>query len=206
MSSKETIISLLSSIKREGIDNLIKYLGDSTFFIDPASCQDHNSYEGGLADHSLAVYQNLNKLRPIYKELTDIEDSLKIVGLLHDICLTGTFQKVNRNIPLKGSDGKNKKSENGKLIFVEKESYDYLPEAHLPYPQGQLSTLLIKKYIKLTKLEDLAIQWHRGVYEIPQNLWGLLRRAQKIHKLIILVEMADLEASLYLGNAVEGGA
>lgn len=196
-SSKEAILTLLSSIKRDGIENLIKYLEESTFFVDPASCQDHNCYDGGLAEHSLKVYQTLEKFKTIYTELENIEDSLKIVGLLHDLCLIGTFHKVNKNVPLRGSNGKNKKGENGKLIFIEKESYDSYPEAHLPYPQGQLSAMLVKKYLQLTKLEDLAIQWHRGVYELPINSWGLLKRAQKTHKLILLTHLADIEASLY---------
>lgn len=196
-STKETIISLLSSVKRDGIDNLVKYLEESTFFVDPASCQDHNAQDGGLAEHSLKVYQNLDRFKSVTKELDRLEDSLKIVGLLHDLCLIGTFQKVSKNIPLKGSDGKNKKGENGKIIFIEKESYDSFLEANLPYPAGQLSTITIKRFIKLTKLEDLAIQWHKGSYDISQNSWGLLKRAQKTHKLILLTYVADLEASLY---------
>lgn len=196
-STKETIISLLSSVKRDGMEKLIKHLEESTFFVDPASCQDHNAQEGGLAEHSLKVYQSLDRFRGVTKELEDLDASIKIVGLLHDICLIGTFQKVNKNIPLKGSDGKNKKGENGKIIFIEKESYDSFPEAHLPYPHGQLSAMNLKKYIKLTKLEDLAIQWHKGSYDISQNSWGLLKRAQKTHKLILLTHVADLEASLY---------
>lgn len=196
-STQETIISLLSSVKRDGVDNLIKYLEGSTFFSDPASCQEHNAQEGGLAEHALKMYQNLDRFQTVFKELEGLEDSLKIVGLLHDICLVGSFQKVSKNIPLRGSDGKNKKGENGKIIFIEKESYDYFPEANLPYPPGQLSAMIIKKYLKLTKLEDLAIQWHRGAYDISQNSWSLLKRAQKTHKLVLLAYVSDLEASLY---------
>lgn len=196
-STREQITSLLLSVKRDGIQNLVEYLEKSTFFIDPASCQDHNSSEGGLAEHSLKMYHCLKNLADSNKEIANFEESLIIIGLLHDICLAGTFQKVTKNLPLKGSDGKNKKGENGKIIFIEKESYDSFPEANLPYPHGQLSAMIIKKYIKLTKLEDLAIQWHKGAYDISQNQWPLLKRAQKTHRIILLSHFADLESSLY---------
>lgn len=208
MTTKEEILSYLEVIPREGMKGLVSYLEGSTFFTDPASTSDYDSFEGGLAEHSLKVYKNLIKFRAIYPELEKIEESLKIVGLLHDLSLVGTFQRSVKNVPLKGTDGKNKKDENGRFIWIEKESYDYYPETNLPYPPGQLSAILIKKHIKLTKLEDLAIQWHRGsydlplsgnilrgIYEIPTN--PLLKRAQKIHKLIPLTQFADLEAILY---------
>jgi len=56
---------------------------------------------------------------------------------------------------------------------------------------------MLKKYIKLTKLEDLAIYWHRGIYETTPQTMSLLKRAQKTHKLILLLHFADVEASLY---------
>ena len=60
MKTKETIIKLIANIDRPGITKLLKFLETSTFFTDPASCNEHNSYEGGLADHSLNVYNILN--------------------------------------------------------------------------------------------------------------------------------------------------
>ena len=197
MSSKEEILSLLSSIKREGIPSLTKFLEESFYFTDPASCFDYNSEEGGLALHSLNVYKNLEKFKKVYPELENLDDSLKIIGLLHNVSIVGTFQKEYKNVPLQGPDGKNKRGENGKLIFFEKESYSIIQSAEPPYPLGHLSTLMIRRYIKLTKLEDLAINWSRGIYDIPQSSWGLLKRAQKTHKLILLTNLAITEASLY---------
>ena len=199
MSSKEEILSLLSSIKREGIPSLTKFLEESSYFTDPASCFDYNSEDGGLASHSLNVYKNLDKLKKVYPELENLDDSLKIIGLLHDVSIIGTFQKEHKNVPLQGSDGKNKRGENGKLIFVEKESYSIIQNGELPYPQGQLSAMIIKRHIKLTKLEDLAIQWHKGNFDISNNVQYLLKKAQKTHKVILLTYLADLEATLYIG-------
>jgi 23S rRNA maturation-related 3'-5' exoribonuclease YhaM len=201
--TKEAILDLLGSVKREGVENLIKHLEGSPFFTDPASVNHHNAYEGGLADHSLNVFQVLENFRKLYPELEELEESVKIIGLLHDIGYVGCYQKTTKNVPMKGADGKNKKNEYGKLIFIEKEGFDFYPEAQLPYPPGHLSTLLIKQHMKLTKLEDLAIHWQRGIYDQPQHLWFTVDRAVKKHKLIMLTQFAKRESSLFYDKKVE---
>ena len=196
MNTKETIISLLSSVKRDGMENLLKFLEESSFYTDPASCQEHNSYDGGLADHSLNVYQVLMNYKRINSDLDKLEDSIKIIGLLHDISYVGTFQKITKNVTVKGSAGKNVVREDGRLLFTEKQVYDPYYEAQLPYPHGQLSTMLVKQYIKLSKLEDLSIQWQHGEKDLPPHLYPLVRRAQKMNPLILYTNLADIEANI----------
>lgn len=77
--SKTEIISLLSDVNREGISSVISYLHHSNFFT--AHCYHHHRYEGGLADHSLDVYQRMRAMDP---ELND--ESCRIVAILHDLC------------------------------------------------------------------------------------------------------------------------
>ncbi len=196
---KTKIISILSTVKKDGIDNFLKYLENSSFFTDPASSQGHNSYEGGLADHSFLMYNTLVKFS---KDLPDYEkysDSLKIIGLLHDISLMGTFQKNFKNVPLKDTNGKNKKDDRGKIVFVEKELYENYYQNTYPYPMGQLSTIILKKYLKLTLLEDLAIFWNQNFI----NDFNLINRAQKTSKIILYTYFADIEARLYSGQNEE---
>ena len=175
MSIKESYLNILNTIDRPGKDKLIEYLEKSTFFTDPASCNEHNAYEGGLAEHSLNVYNILDRNCTLIPEMDKFKESIKIVGLLHDICHTGTFQKVSKNVNVRGKDDKNKLKEDGRLVFIEKESYDPLPEAQLPYQRGTLSTMLIKQHMNINKLEDLAIQWHVGEYDLRENNWGILK-------------------------------
>jgi hypothetical protein len=201
---RENIINLLNTLERPGKEKIIEYLEGSTFFTDPASCSEYNAYDGGLAEHSFNVYQILERNCTLHPELKNIQESIKIVGLLHDVCHIGTFQKVSKNVTVQGPDGRNRVKENGKLLFIEKDGYDLHIEAQLPYPRGTLSTMLIKQHLKLNKLEDLAIQWHAGVYDQPQHLWEILKRAQKIHKLIFLLFSAKREAVLYHDRKVEG--
>ena len=62
MTSKEKFIEIYNRcIKREGADKLLEYLTSPQcdFFVAPASARFHSSYEGGLCDHSINVYECL---------------------------------------------------------------------------------------------------------------------------------------------------
>lgn len=76
--TKEEIISLLKGVNRPGIDKIIWYLNESTFFEE--DCNSHHTFKGGLAVHSLGVYKEIKKLNTSLPE-----DSIRIVALLHDI-------------------------------------------------------------------------------------------------------------------------
>ena len=66
MSIKEKFIEIYNqNIKREGADKLLAYLLESDFFEAPASARYHSSYEGGLAEHSIKVYECL-KASPVF--------------------------------------------------------------------------------------------------------------------------------------------
>src|SRR5574344_2039724 len=79
--NKNTIVSLLRSVNREGIESVIQYLEDSGFFTAPSSINRHHNWKGGLAEHCLGVY-----LRASSKAEGLSMDSIIIAGLLHDIC------------------------------------------------------------------------------------------------------------------------
>lgn len=77
--AKQEILSLLKGVDRRGMDKVIWYLNESTYF--RARCGTHHQFAGGLAVHSLGVYKEMKKLH-----LSLPEDSMRIVALLHDIC------------------------------------------------------------------------------------------------------------------------
>lgn len=45
--------------KREGADKLLQWIESTDFFRAPASTRFHGAFEGGLCNHSLAVYESL---------------------------------------------------------------------------------------------------------------------------------------------------
>ena len=78
--TREEILSLLKEVDRPGMDKVIWYLENSDFF--RARSGSHHQFSGGLAVHSLGVYKEFKKLDTGFPE-----DSIRIVSLLHDICM-----------------------------------------------------------------------------------------------------------------------
>lgn len=102
---KETILSIIKGVEREGIENLLNYLEKkSDFFTAPASTKYHLSEEGGLARHSLNVYYrllNLVKNEQGYSgRFTDQKfiDSVALVAIGHDICKCRFYSTSYRNV------------------------------------------------------------------------------------------------------------
>ena len=76
---RNRIISLLESVERPGMGNVIRFLNESTFF--DAPCCRHHRFQGGLAAHSLEVYDVMKGTNPLLNG-----DSVIIASLLHDVC------------------------------------------------------------------------------------------------------------------------
>ena len=175
MNNKEQFLEILKTVNREGIDKLIDWLDNkSTFFTDPASASYHSSYSGGLCQHSLNVYKRL-------KELVGDSDSIKIIGLLHDICKTGSYQQYSKNV--KDARG----TWNSVLAYKYKKT-------SLPYGHGEKSVYMLQNFIKLTKEEALCIRWHMEAYE-PKEMYNELKDAITECPLIIYTHTADMLAT-----------
>ena len=160
---KEEFLELLRRVKREGIEDLIKFLENSDFFKAPASTRFHGDYEQGLVEHSLDVYKILDhKVKNCIKPINVPEESIIIIGLLHDICKTN-FYKV---------DYRNAKNALG---VWEKVPY-YTIDDTIPYGHGEKSVMMITEYIKLTPKEKYAIRWHMG-YTEPKELYNSIGTA-----------------------------
>ena len=56
---KEEFRNLILSINREGIERLVDFIDSTDFYTAPASTKFHGSYEGGLLEHSMKVYELL---------------------------------------------------------------------------------------------------------------------------------------------------
>ena len=180
---KTKFIELLKSTNRDGMDKLIEFIEKSDFFKAPASTRFHGAYEGGLAEHSLKVYEILKeKVKHSPIEINTPDESLIIIALLHDIC-KANFYKV---------DYRNAKNALGEW---EKVPY-YTIEDTIPYGHGEKSVMMITEYIKLTSEEKYAIRWHMGFSE-PKELYTTLGLAFKKYPVALLVHEADLETSYF---------
>lgn len=142
---KETIIRLLESTKREGMTELLVWLDGDGFFESPASTRYHGAYPGGLAKHSLGVYERLAKcaseivitpgsgaiMLPVTRE------ALIIAGLLHDVCKIGAY--IGDHAPYKWNRAQTK-------------------------GHALLSLIRIAQYIKMEPIEEMMIKFHMGTY------------------------------------------
>ena len=180
---KEEFISLLRSTNREGIEEVIQFLEKSDFYKAPASTRFNGSFEGGLLEHSMKVYEILkHKVKNSLLDLNVSDDTLIIIALLHDICKVN-FYKV---------DYRNAKNERGEW---EKVPY-YTVDDTIPYGHGEKSVMMITEYMKLTVEEKYCIRWHMGFTE-PKEAYNTLGQAFKKFPLALILHEADLEATYF---------
>ena len=190
MTNKERFIQIFTeNIKREGADKLLEYLTSpaSDFFTAPASARFHSSYEGGLLDHSLNVYDCLKSYLQSERARETFgfeysEASIAIVSLLHDLCKVGVYKKGFRNV----------KDEKGAWQRVDTFEYD----DRLPYGHGEKSVYIISGYMKLTREEAFAIRYHMG-YSSTEDQRNI-STAFEMFPLAFALSTADSEATYYL--------
>ncbi|MCQ2482120.1 MAG: HD domain-containing protein [Clostridia bacterium] len=144
--NKNTIINLLLSTNRPGMERLVKWLGDTDFFTAPASTKYHLACNGGLAQHSLNVY-NLLKQK-VESGLIDIpSDTVIITALLHDICKANFYSVQKRNRKIDGAW---------------KEVEEWGVDDKLPLGHGDKSCYLVQCFIPLKSEEYAMIRYHMG--------------------------------------------
>ena len=185
MTPKEQFTSIFNEkIKRPGSDKLLQWLNSSDFFTAPASTRFHGSVEGGLVQHSLCVYDYL--LREINLEnCTDLytEETVAIVGLLHDICKTNYYVKGTRNV-----------KENG--VWVQKDIYEIKDD--FPIGHSEKSIIMLQNFMKLNRDEILAIRAHMGAFDNAHKGGDpFLSNVFNQCKLAMLLHISDLKASYY---------
>lgn len=172
-------------IKREGIDQLLGLLRTTDFYTAPASTRYHHAYEGGLAKHSLEVFDILDT--DLNLEFEFSKESIAIVALFHDLCKIGFYKVEMRNT----------KDEKGKWIQV---PY-YTVEDKFPYGHGEKSVYLINSIMKLTDEEAMAIRWHMGLSEKDNMMY--VNEAFKQFPLALHLHIADMKSSYLMGYEEE---
>lgn len=194
MTNIKTFKQLVTThIQRDGVDNLLEWVTNETDFLTaPASTRYHGSYEGGLLEHSLNVFDQLvwemdHVVGEGWTELYPME-TVAIVALFHDLC------KIDRYV----LGQKWRKDENG-----EWESYDAY-EYNQQKPEmghGAQSVYYLQKFIQLTEMEAQAIYWHMGAYDIsPYSTLAACSETFKWNPLAFLLHRADMAATYVVEN------
>lgn len=189
-SIKKTITGALLKTKRPGVEQLLGHMEEIGFYASPCSTQYHLARAGGLAGHSLIVFELMAALA---LELSaDVpEDSITICALLHDIGKCGQFGKPGY-VPnmLKGRTTKT----NPNPEPVQSAAKPYISNPALMCMDHEVRALqIIGRYVELTEEESWAILMHNGLYgSFKYQIPG------KETPLYLLLHMADMWASRVL--------
>lgn len=186
MDTKEEFVKIFKdNIKREGAENLLNYLENSDFFTTPASSKFHSCHRGGLVEHSLNTFRRfkrivVNEYGENYSEKIS-DESIAIIALLHDICKVDFYKEEMRNTKVDGA-----------WVQVPYYTVDEL----LPYGHGEKSVYMISGFMKLTREEAMAINWHMGGYD-TRVLGGSYALSSAFYKypVAFLFHLADLQAT-----------
>ncbi|MBR6778551.1 MAG: hydrolase [Clostridia bacterium] len=179
------------NIKREGADKLLDYLvNQSDFFLAPASGRRHSNFEGGLVFHSLNVYHRfkrniISEYGENYQEKIS-DESIAIIALLHDLCKVNTYTVDYRNQKIDGQ-------------WVQVPYFAY--NNSLPYGHGEKSVYIASGFIRLTREEAMAINWHMGGFDSRTQGTSDLSDAYSRFPIAVLFHVSDLEAS-YLDEKI----
>ncbi len=184
--NQEEFISLYNeNIKREGAEELLKYLLTTDFFTAPASTRFHSAEDGGLCLHSLNAYNRLlENIKKEYGEEWEEKVSLEtitICSLLHDVCKANFYKTEMRNTKIDG--------------VWEQVPY-YSVDDQLPYGHGEKSVYIINGFMRLSREEALAINWHMGACDARakggSNTWS---QAFYQYPLAFMFHISDMEAT-----------
>lgn len=153
--NQEKFIQIFNeNIKRDGAESLLDWLINSDFFTAPASSKFHSAYEGGLCEHSLKVFDRFIRLLKMEYGDNFVQhismESVAIIALLHDVCKVDFYKTDYRNVKV-----------DGQWIQV---PY-YTVEDKLPYGHGEKSVYIVGSFIKLSREEAMAINWHAGGFD-----------------------------------------
>lgn len=192
--SKQRFIQLAKeNIKREGIDKLLEYLQRTDFFDAPASAKFHSAYNGGLCDHSLNVYNryiaNLqNEYGKDWQNKISLE-SATIIALFHDICKVDYYKQDVKNVKEEG-------------VWVQKPYFKV--EDNLPYGHGEKSVYIVNGFLRLTREEAMAINWHMGGFDsrVRGGFYGL-DQVFYTYPTALIFHLSDIQAT-YLDETQEG--
>ena len=195
--NKERFISLISSINRDNsdIEGLLNYLKQTGYFEAPASTQYHSSYKGGLCDHDLKVYDILLHLTSTYAPDKYNLDTIKIIGLLHDVFKSTFYEQYIKNEKVYSSSG-SKYDEMGKYDWIASKNFKVKDSKQrlLLGSKGFNSYYIVSSFIPLSQEETVAFVNQYSANDLNENTTDLLPILHK-YNLSVYLHSADIISS-----------
>lgn len=193
-------IEILSSVERDGIEDLCTYIKGTDFPTAPASTIYHMAEPGGLCKHSLNVYDNMVKLRDIYfPDMPD--DTIKVAALCHDLAKIDFYKTEVRNKKVYSKDG-SKSDELGNFDWVSVPGYrvkDASERDLICGEHGVNSYIITSRFIKLSEGEACAIINHHAGKDNGYALKDLNEAFNRFPTLTLL-HLSDMLSTYCLEN------
>ena len=166
-------------IKRKGLEDLLQYLHDSDFYFAPCSTKYHLSREGGLAEHSINVCNQLFTEVASHNITGYTDETIAIVSLFHDLCKIGCY-KIETAW---------RKDKNGQWELYNRYVYD----EDYPFGHSEKSAIILQRWLDCTPLELQAINAHMGFSDSrgAQLIGNIFNK----NKLALLLHFADMTAT-----------
>jgi 23S rRNA maturation-related 3'-5' exoribonuclease YhaM len=156
LDNRKYVVDRLLATKREGMEDLVKYMDEIGFFHAPCSGGNHLCCEFGLVQHTRNVMmcaENIGYALLGKEKYEEIRDSVTIAAALHDLGKCGDHGKALYvpNILKSGEQSKAKPYERNKELCN--------------IPHSVRSIKLATLFIDLTDDEEWAIYAHDGLYD-----------------------------------------
>lgn len=180
------------NIHREGLPRLLAYLEKTDFYEAPSSASYHLNEAGGLCKHSLNVFSIARTLyesvvqpvlsrsdAPFSNEIP--LESIAIAALFHDLCKVKMYKQTERWA--KDAAGR----------WYSYPGYEFQDE--FPFGHGEKSCIMVGWFVPLKQEELLAIRWHMGMFEMPEqgsSTRHAYRAAMEKSPLVALIQAADM--------------
>ncbi len=191
--TKQEFLELYYNIERDGAEELLNFLEKSDFFTAPASSKFHSNFEGGLCLHSMNVYKRFVKLlkNEYGEDWQNVvsNESATVMALLHDICKVNFYKIEMRNVKVDGE-------------WVQRPYYKV--DDSLPYGHGEKSVYMISGFMRLSREEAMAINWHMGAFdERAKNNSSILKNVFSKFPVAYLLHLADYMATYLDEKTIE---
>ena len=138
-------------IRRDGLDDLLKWIESTDFYVAPASTRYHGCCVHGLVTHSLRVYDQLKMLTRVY-DCDASDESIAIVSLFHDLCKIGCYKTEMR--------WRKNSQDKWEQYPTYKFDEDFAYGGH-----GSKSVFIVQSFMDLTPDEASAINCHMGAWD-----------------------------------------
>lgn len=174
-------------ITRPGAKALLSGLQKIGFYDAPASSQYHCCFWGGLAVHTLLVYEQLKSIcasTPMINE-EESRESIAVVALCHDLCKCFMY-----------TSGSRWTKESGRWEQVP----SWQIEDGIPLGHGEKSLYVAQQFIRLTPEEACAVRFHMGYFEQSAHTYPLsksLENSFSRYPLAKAMHLADMSTFLY---------